>query len=89
MSINGQTTSLVLAAVLLAATSLFADTITGARAQNTYPSVRGVAPKADQPAMTVDEQSKLKKELNRARDRQNSQLKVRGGEARSSGPKTQ
>jgi hypothetical protein len=35
-----------------------------------YPAIGDVPPKPDQPAMTTDEQSKLKKELSAARDRQ-------------------
>jgi hypothetical protein len=35
-----------------------------------YPAVEDVPPRPDKPAMTADEQSKLKKELSTARDRQ-------------------
>lgn len=35
-----------------------------------YPAVGDVPPRPDKPAMTADEQSKLKKELSTARDRQ-------------------
>lgn len=35
-----------------------------------YPAVEDVPPRPDKPAMTADEQSKLKKELSAARDRQ-------------------
>ena len=35
-----------------------------------YPAVGDVPPRPDKPAMTADEQSKLKKELSAARDRQ-------------------
>ena len=35
-----------------------------------YPAVEEVPPRPDKPAMTADEQSKLKKELSAARDRQ-------------------
>ena len=35
-----------------------------------YPAVEDVPPRPEKPAMTVDEQSKLKKELSTARDRQ-------------------
>ncbi len=76
---NGKTTSLVAAAVLL----LFANTITVARAQNAYPNVGDIPTRPDKPAMTVDEQSKLRKELNEARERQKSQLKLKPGEAPS------
>jgi hypothetical protein len=74
---NGKTASLVAAAVLL----LFGNTITVSRAQNAYPNVGDVPPRPDKPAMTVDEQSKLRKELTEARERQKSQLKLKAGEA--------
>ena len=35
-----------------------------------YPAVEDVPPRPEKPAMTADEQSKLKKELSAARDRQ-------------------
>lgn len=35
-----------------------------------YPAVGDLPPRSDKPAMTADEQSKLKKELSAARDRQ-------------------
>ena len=35
-----------------------------------YPAVGDVPPRPDKPAMTADEQSKLKKDLSTARDRQ-------------------
>ena len=38
--------------------------------KKSYPSVGDVPPKADKPAMTAEEQLKLKKELSAARDRQ-------------------
>ena len=75
---NGKITSLVAAAVLL----LFGNMITAARAQSAYPNVGDMPSRPDKPAMTADEQSKLKKELNEARKRQESQQKAKAGEAR-------
>ena len=80
MSTDGRTT-LLAAAVLMLGLSLVGDATTDARAESTYPSVGDLPPKRDKPAMTVDEQSKLKKELNDARDRKNSQAKARDGAA--------
>ena len=74
---NRKAASLIAAAVLL----LFGNTITGARAQSAYPNVGDMPSRPDKPAMTVDEQSKLKKELNDARNRQNFRLKAKDGEA--------
>jgi hypothetical protein len=78
LSVNGKIASLFVAAV-----SVFVWTaaLTLARAQNAYPSVGDIPPRPDKPAMTVDEQSKLRKELNEARERQKSQLKLKAGEA--------
>jgi hypothetical protein len=76
-----KTTSLV-AAALLSGLSLVGDATTDARAESAYPSVGDLPPKREKPAMTVDEQSKLKEELNDARDRLNSPVKVRNGAAR-------
>jgi hypothetical protein len=77
---DGKTT-LFAAAVLMLGLSLIGDATTAARAESAYPSVGDLPPKHDKPAMTVDEQSKLKKELNDARDRKNSQAKARDGAA--------
>ena len=45
----------------------------------TYPRVHDVPAKRDKPAMTVDEQSKLKKDLIGARDRQTSHVRAKEG----------
>ena len=47
-----------------------------------YPAVEDVPPRPEKPAMTADEQLKLKKELSAARDRRTAAGKVRGGAAR-------
>jgi hypothetical protein len=47
-----------------------------------YPAVEDVPPRPEKPAMTADEQLKLKKELSAARDRQTAADKARGGAAR-------
>jgi hypothetical protein len=81
MSKDGKTTSLV-AAALLSSLSLVGDATTDARAESTYPSVGDLPPKRDKPAMTIEEQLKFRKELNDARDRQNSQVKAKDGAVR-------
>lgn len=50
-------------------------------AESAYPRVQDQAPAREKPALTVNEQSKLKKELVKARDRQTSQVKARDGAA--------
>jgi hypothetical protein len=87
MSKNGKTASLVAAALLLSGFSLVGDVTTDARAESAYPNVGDLPPKPDRPAITVDEQSKLKKELNDARDQQNSPMKARHGAAQSKSKK--
>jgi len=44
--------------------------------KNAYPGAFDRPPANEQPALTKDEQSKLKNELTKARDRQNSQVKT-------------
>ena len=44
-----------------------------------YPAVQDVAPRPDKPAMTADEQSKLKKDLTTARDHQAPKSKAKDG----------
>jgi hypothetical protein len=44
-----------------------------------YPAVEDVPPRPEKPAMTADEQLKLKKELSAARDRQAPKGKASGG----------
>jgi hypothetical protein len=73
-------TALAAAAIMLSAVLLVACLIsasTDARAQESgrvrapgYPAVEDVPPRPEKPAMTTDEQSKLKKDLAAARDRQ-------------------
>jgi hypothetical protein len=77
--------------VLVAAVVLFLFPLLGARAEgparpstNDYPSVLDVPPRPEKPAMTTDEQSKLKKELNKARDRQAPKGKATEGAAHRS-----
>ncbi|SDS21550.1 hypothetical protein SAMN05444158_1368 [Bradyrhizobium canariense] len=71
---GGIFTALAVSAILLSAVSLEPM---GVRAEEPgraktkgYPAVEDVPPWPEKPAMTADEQSKLKKELNAARDRQ-------------------
>ena len=75
---NEKTALMVAAALFL----VFGNTITVAWAQDAYPNVGDVPARPDKPAMTVDEQSKLRKELTEARERQKSGLKVKAGESR-------
>ena len=77
---NGKTT-LSAAAVLMLGLALVGDA-TNVWAESAYPNVGDLPPKRDKPAMTVDEQSKFKKELNDARDRQNSQVNAKDGAVR-------
>ena len=49
------------------------------RAESAYPAVQDMPPQRDKPAMTVNEQSKLKKELMNARDRQTPKVEDKGG----------
>jgi hypothetical protein len=87
MSKNGKAVSLVAVALLLSGLSLVGDAATDARAESAYPNVEDLPLKRDKPPITVDEQSKLKKELNDARDRQNSQVKGRDGAAQQKSQK--
>ena len=82
MSKNGKTVSLVAATLLLSGLVLIGNTATDVRAESAYPNVGDLPAKLDKPSpITVDEQSKLKKELNDARDRQSSQVKGGDGAA--------
>jgi hypothetical protein len=79
---NGKTTSLVATALLLSVPLLSGGAIAAARAESAYPNVQDLPPKPEKPGMTVDEQAKLKKELNDARDRQSSRTKAKDSAAR-------
>jgi hypothetical protein len=78
---HGKTTrSLAAAAVLLSGLwlGMCADAraeATTAPKQSTYPRVQDSPAARDKPAMTADEQAKLKKDLINARDRQSSKVK--------------
>ena len=87
MSKDGRFTPLAAAAVLLSVLSL---TLVGARAGEQgrpkttgYPAVEDVPPRPEKPAMTADEQLKLKKELTATRDRQVHKGKSGAGAARA------
>jgi hypothetical protein len=91
MSKDGKTSSLAAAAVLLSglslggcATSTAGSSPMDARAEvpappktTGYPAVEDLPPRPEKPAMTGAEQSKLKKELVAARDRQAAAAKAR------------
>jgi hypothetical protein len=98
MSKDGKVTALIAVALLLSSLSL-SGCITStagsspmdARAEapappSVYPQVEDQPPKPEKPAMTVDERSKLEKELIAARDRQAPDGKAKGGAARRPQP---
>jgi len=88
MSKNGKTVSLVAATLLLSGLVLIGNAATDVRAESAYPNVGDLPAKPDKPSpITVDEQSKLKKELNDARDHQNSQVKGGDGAAQQKSKK--
>ena len=80
---DGRFTALAASAILLSVVSLGP---LGARAEQPgrpkttgYPAVEDVPPRPEKPAMTADEQLKLKRELSAARDRQAPKGKASGG----------
>ena len=90
MSNDGRITGLAASAILLSVVSL--GTL-GARAGEPghpkttgYPAVEDVPPRPEKPAMTVDEQSKLKKDLTAARDRQVPSGKAKAARAKPAKP---
>ena len=97
---TGVATALVAAALLLSSLSLggcmtsnAGSSLTDARAEAPAPPKTGVylpvedlPPKREKPAMTVDERSKIEKELIAARDRQAPDGKAKGGTARRPQP---
>jgi hypothetical protein len=83
MSRSG-TTTLLAAAVLTMCLSLWNN---AAPADGAYPRVQDQPPNREKPALTVNEQSKLKEELINARNRQNSQVKAKDGAAQSKSKK--
>ena len=90
MSKDGKTTSLATAALLLSglslggcATSTIPSSLTDAHAEAPVRPTSGylpldMPPRDEKPAMTADEQSKLRKELAAARDRQVPKDKAKG-----------
>jgi hypothetical protein len=86
MSKGGIFTALAASAILLSVVSLApldARAEEPGRPKTTgYPAVEDVPPRPEKPAMTADEQLKLKKELSATRDRQTAAGKARGGAAR-------
>jgi hypothetical protein len=80
---DGRSTALAASAILLSVVSLGP---LGTRAEELgrpkttgYPAVEDVPPRPEKPAMTADEQLKLKKELSATRDRQAPKGKASGG----------
>jgi hypothetical protein len=93
VSKDSKTTSLAMAALLLSlggcATSTAGLPLMDARAEaaalpkpNVYLPLEDMSPKREKPALTTEEQSKLRKELIAARDRQTSHVKAKVGGAR-------
>jgi hypothetical protein len=95
---NGRKISAFAAAALLlsslslggCATSTAGSSLMDARAEQPghpkttdYPAVEDVPPRPEKPAMTADEQLKLKKELSATRDRQATDSKAKAGAARA------
>ena len=87
MSNGGRFTVLAASVIVLSVVSLAP---LGARAEelgrpksNGYPAVGDVPPRPEKPAMTADEQMKLKQELSRARDRQVPKGKAGEGSTRA------
>jgi hypothetical protein len=81
MSRNGKTT-LLAAAVLMLGLSLCSSAAPADESSvGNYPRVQDQPSAREKPALTVNEQSKLKEELINARNRQNSQVKAKDGAA--------
>ncbi len=87
MSKDRRFTVLAPAAIVLCVVSLAP---LGARAEEAghpkstgYPAVEDVPPRPEKPAMTADEQMKLKKELTATRDRQAPKGKANGSAAQT------
>jgi hypothetical protein len=78
------TTTLLAAAVLTMGLSLWNNAVP---ADGAFPRVHDQPPNREKPALTVNEQSKLKEELINARNRQNSQVKAKEGAAQSKSKK--
>ena len=83
----GKTTSMATGVILLSGVWLgtCADAqaeATAAPKQGGYPQTQGPPAKREKSPMTTDEQSKLKKELINARDRQTSHIKTKEGATR-------
>ncbi len=74
MSRNGKTRSL---AALTLGLSLSAGAVSAETSTRVYPPVFDRPPASEKPALTVDEQSKLRDALAKARDHQNSQVKTK------------
>ena len=73
MSRNG----IPLAALALGLSLCPGGTFAAEPSKRAFPGAFDRPPTSEQPALTKDEQSKLKDELTKARDRQNSQVKTK------------
>jgi hypothetical protein len=87
MSNDGRFTALAASAILLSVVALVPLRTRaeepGHPKTTGYPAVQDVPPKPEKPAMTADEQLKLKKELSATRDRQVPGAKAKRGAART------
>ena len=79
MSMVGRFIALATSAMLLVASVSSRAAEPGNPKTTGYPAVEAVPPRPEKPAMTADEQLKLKKELSDMRDRQLSKGKAGGG----------
>ena len=70
-------TSIPLAVLALGLSLTHSGAFAAEPSKNAYPGAFDRPPANEQPALTKDEQSKLKNELTKARDRQNSQMKTK------------
>jgi hypothetical protein len=77
MSTDGRTTLLAAAVLMLGLSLCSSAAPAGESSVGTYPRVHDLPPAREKPALTVNEQSRLKEELINARDRQTSQVKAR------------
>jgi hypothetical protein len=87
MSKDRKVTALAAAALLLSSLSVDARSEAPAPPKaSVYLPVEDLPPPREQPAMTIDERSKLEKELIAARDRHTPDGKAKGGAARRPQP---
>jgi hypothetical protein len=79
---DGRSAALAVSAILLLAPFRARAEEPGQQKTTGYPAVQDVPPRPEKPAMTADEQLKLKNELSATRDRQAPKGKASGGAGR-------